>query len=236
MHTNAFELQYLKKKRKKKHCYQYKDLNHRCKGYTLGKTPVSLPITTGYLLPPTRDRFRQKKKRQSNYKWGMTGQNCTSLHWIPYILDRRQLTLAHQATFQIGRQFRFPWQPAENGWLEIGLYGRAISALDLGQRHPKANMHKSAKRYQAESTWLGKHHVYCTRVTFVPVTHLSIVDFFWWPALSPSCTWGAQEDWPRSQFCHAQPTGAIAALDLRRRHSKPNMDKNIPKWLQAEST
>ena len=52
----------------------------------------------------------------------MTGQNCTSLHWIPYILDRRQLTLAHQATFQIGRKFRFPWQPAKNGWLEIGLY------------------------------------------------------------------------------------------------------------------
>ena len=123
VHTNAFELQYLKEKKKEeKHCYQYKDFNHRCKGYTLGKTPVSLPITTGYSLPPTWDRFRQKKKRQSNYKWGMTGQNCTSLHWIPYILDRRPLTLAHQATFQIGRQFRFPWQPAENGWLEIGLY------------------------------------------------------------------------------------------------------------------
>ena len=109
------------KKRKKKHCYQYKDFNHRCKGYTLGKTPVSLPITTGYSLPPTWDRFRQKKKRQSNYKWGMPGQNCTSLHWTPHIRDRRQLILAHQATFQIGRQFRFPWQPAENGWLEIGL-------------------------------------------------------------------------------------------------------------------
>ena len=85
----------------------------------LGKTPVSLPITTGYSLPPTWDRFRQKKKA---VELGMTGQNCTSLHWIPYILARRQLTLAHQATFQIGRQFRFPWQPAENGWLEIGLY------------------------------------------------------------------------------------------------------------------
>ena len=27
----------------------------------LGKTPVSLPITTGYSLPPTWDRFRQRK-------------------------------------------------------------------------------------------------------------------------------------------------------------------------------
>ena len=52
-----------KKKKKKKHCYQYKDFNHRCKGgYILGKTPVSRPITTGYSLPPTWDRFRQKKK------------------------------------------------------------------------------------------------------------------------------------------------------------------------------
>ena len=49
-------------KKKKKHCYQYKDFNHRCKdGYILGKTPVALPITTGYSLPPTWDRFRQKK-------------------------------------------------------------------------------------------------------------------------------------------------------------------------------
>ena len=31
-----------------------KDFDHRCKGgYILGKTPVSLPITTGYSLPPT---------------------------------------------------------------------------------------------------------------------------------------------------------------------------------------
>ena len=37
MHTlaNAFELQYFNTKRKKKLCYQYKDFNHRCKGYTL---------------------------------------------------------------------------------------------------------------------------------------------------------------------------------------------------------
>ena len=46
----------------------------------------------------------------------MTGQDCTSLHWIPYILDRRQLTLAHQATFQIGRQFRFPWVNVSEGF------------------------------------------------------------------------------------------------------------------------
>ena len=45
------------------HCYQYKEFNHGCKdGYILGKTPVSLPITTVYLLPPTWDRFRLKKK------------------------------------------------------------------------------------------------------------------------------------------------------------------------------
>ena len=44
----------------------HKDFNNRCKGgYILGKTklngPVSLPITTSYSLPPTWDRFRQKK-------------------------------------------------------------------------------------------------------------------------------------------------------------------------------
>ena len=67
VHTKCFELQYFKKKRKKEHCYQ--DFNHRCKGgYILGKTPVSLPITTGYSLPPTWDRFWQKK-RQSNGEW-----------------------------------------------------------------------------------------------------------------------------------------------------------------------
>ena len=43
-----------KKKKEEKHCYQYKDFNHRCKGgYILGKTSVSLPNTTGYSLPPT---------------------------------------------------------------------------------------------------------------------------------------------------------------------------------------
>ena len=58
----CFEFAILKKKkRKKKYCYQYKDFNHRCKGYTLGKTPVSLPITTGYSLPPTWDRPAKKK-------------------------------------------------------------------------------------------------------------------------------------------------------------------------------
>ena len=41
----CFELQYFKKKKGKKHCYQYKDFKHRCKGgYIPGKTPVSLPI------------------------------------------------------------------------------------------------------------------------------------------------------------------------------------------------
>ena len=35
------------------HCYKYKDFNHGCKdGYILGKTSVSLPITTVYSLPP----------------------------------------------------------------------------------------------------------------------------------------------------------------------------------------
>ena len=90
---------------------------------TLGKNklngPASLPITASYPLPPTRNWFRPKKHSRLR-KDG--GQNCASLLWIAYILDRRQPTLAHQATFQIGRQFRFPWQPAENGWLEIGLY------------------------------------------------------------------------------------------------------------------
>ena len=92
-------------------------------GYILGKNklngPASLPITASYPLPPTRNRFWPKKDSRLR-KDG--GQNCASLHWIAYILDRRQLTLSHEATFQIGRQFRFPWQPAENGWLEIGLY------------------------------------------------------------------------------------------------------------------
>ena len=74
----------LKKKKKEKHCYQYKDFNHRCKdGYILGKTPVSLPITTGYSLPPTWNRFRQKKAVELLKIFGLTEQNCTTLHWIP---------------------------------------------------------------------------------------------------------------------------------------------------------
>ena len=92
-------------------------------GYILGKNelngPASLPITASYPLPPTINRFRPKKDSRLR-KDG--SQNCASLHWIAYILDRRQPTRAHQVTFQIGRQFRFPWQPAENDWLEIGLY------------------------------------------------------------------------------------------------------------------
>ena len=114
------------------HCYQYKDFNHRCKGgYILGKTklngPVSLPITASYSLPPAWLTMRPvPAKKDSTSGMRNYWQNCTSLHWIPYILDRRQLTLTHQATFQISRQFRFPWQLAENGWLEIGLYNHKL--------------------------------------------------------------------------------------------------------------
>ena len=78
----CFELQYLKKKRKKKHWYQYKDFNHRCKGgYILGKTPVSLPITTDYAAPDMRQV--PAKKRQSNREWqGKTARACIGSHTL----------------------------------------------------------------------------------------------------------------------------------------------------------
>ena len=37
----------------------------------------------------------------------MTGQNCTSLHWIPYILDRRQLLLPTKRLFRSAANFDF---------------------------------------------------------------------------------------------------------------------------------
>ena len=53
----CFELQYLKKKKQEEKTLLYGiriSTTDRCKGsYILGKTPVSLPITTGYSLPPT---------------------------------------------------------------------------------------------------------------------------------------------------------------------------------------
>ena len=107
---------------RKKNITINKDFDHRCKGgYILGKTPVSLPITTGYSLPPTWDRFQQNKKGS----W--IGNDRAKLHELaldPIHSWSTAAALAHQAAFQIGRQFRFPWQPAENGWLEIGLFFR----------------------------------------------------------------------------------------------------------------
>ena len=102
----CFELQYLKKKkRKKKHCYQYKDFNHRCNGgYILGKTPVSLPTTTGYSLPPTWDRFRQKR-RQSNREWqDKTARACIGSH--TFLIDGSWL-LPTKRLFRSAANFDF---------------------------------------------------------------------------------------------------------------------------------
>ena len=90
------------------------------KGYILGKPTVRFLFPLLWAIRCPRQETGSDKKRTVGK--GMTGQNCARLHWIPYTLDRRQLTLAHQATFLIGRQFRFTWQLTENGWLEIGLY------------------------------------------------------------------------------------------------------------------
>ena len=119
--TQMLRIATLKKKGRKNIAINIRTSTTAAKVILLVKLRFLFPLLRAIRCPRHETGSGKKKKRQSNYKWGMTGQNCTSLHWLPYILDRRQLTLAHQATFQIGRQFRFPWQPAENGWLEIGL-------------------------------------------------------------------------------------------------------------------
>ena len=115
VHTNASNCNILKKKKRKK------NIAISEKDFFLVKLRFLFPLLRARAIRCPQHETGSSKKKKA-VELGMTGQNCTSLHWIPYILDRRQLTLAHQATFQIGRQFRFPWQPAENGWLEIGLY------------------------------------------------------------------------------------------------------------------
>ena len=91
-------------KKRKKHCYHYKDFNHRCKGgYILGKTPVSLPITTGYSLPPTWNRFRQK--RQSNLEWpSKTVPPCIGSH--TFLIDGSWL-LPTKRLFRSAANFDF---------------------------------------------------------------------------------------------------------------------------------
>ena len=60
-----------KKKKKKNIAISIRTSTTAAMVVILGKTPVSLPITTGYLLPPTWDRFQQKKKA---VEFGMTAK------------------------------------------------------------------------------------------------------------------------------------------------------------------
>ena len=70
----------------------------------LGKTPVSLPNTTGYSLPPTWDRFRQKK-RQSNREWqGKTARACIGSH--TFLIDGSWL-LPTKRLFRSAANFDF---------------------------------------------------------------------------------------------------------------------------------
>ena len=104
----CFELQYLKKK-----SWGRKNIPIRIRISTtaakvvtediLGKTPVSLPITTGYSLPPTWDRFRQK--RQSNGEWqGKTARACIASH--TFLIDGSWL-LPTKRLFRSAANFDF---------------------------------------------------------------------------------------------------------------------------------